>query len=63
MEYSLLTLALFFMLLALVPNLSVLKVSWSLKECGEHVTIRHVLELPPRDSDKILVNFDSRYGT
>jgi hypothetical protein len=24
--------------------------------------IRHVFELPPSDSDKILVSFDSRYG-
>ena len=60
--YSLLTFALFLILRARYPNLSVLNVSCSLKGCGEHVMTRHVFEFPPRDSDKILVNFDSRYG-
>ena len=62
MVYSLLTFALFLMLRALVPNLRVLRVSCSLNGWGEQVMTRQVLELPPSDSDKILVSFDSRYG-
>lgn len=30
---------------------------------GEQVQIKHVLLFPPNDSDKILVNLDSLYGT
>ena len=50
------------MFLALYPNLKVERVSASLKRDGEQVTIRQVLELPPSDSDKILVSLDSLYG-
>ena len=53
---SLLTFGLFFMDLARLPKRIVLTVSYSLKGCGEHVIIKHVFELPPSDSDKILVN-------
>ena len=60
--YSRFTLALFLTDRALWPNLQVDSVSWSLKGCGLHVIIRQVFELPPSDSESILVNFDSRYG-
>ena len=60
--YSLLTLGAFLIFLALAPNLKVLNVSASLNGCGEHVIISNVFELPPSDSDKILVSFDSLYG-
>lgn len=50
------------MFLALAPNLKVDNVSNSLKGCGEVVMMRHVFEFPPRDSDNILVSFDSLYG-
>ena len=59
---SRLILGLFLMFLALDPNLNVLKDSRSLNGCGEHVTIKHVFEFPPRDSERILVNLDSLYG-
>ena len=60
--YSRLTFALFLTERARYPNRHVDSVSWSLKGCGLHVMIRHVLELPPSDSDSILVSLDSRYG-
>ena len=47
------------MFLALAPNLRVDTVSYSLYGEGLHVITRHVRELPPKDSDKILVNLDS----
>lgn len=50
------------MFLAVVPNLSVDIVSITLYGDGEHVMIRAVLELPPRDSESSLVNLDSLYG-
>jgi hypothetical protein len=31
--------------------------------CGEHVTIKVVLEFPPKDSWRTLVSLLSRYGT
>ena len=62
MVYSLLTFALFLIERALWPKRQVESVSWSLKGLGEQVTIRHVFELPPRDSLSIRVSFDSRYG-
>ena len=58
---SLLILALFLIDFALTPNLSVDKVSCSLKTEGEHVTIKVVLAFPPKDSYKILVNLESLY--
>lgn len=60
--YSLFTFALFFIERARWPKRNVLSVSWSLYGCGEHVIIKQVLELPPSDSERILVNFDSLYG-
>ena len=49
--------------MALCPNLNVEIVSASLYILGEQVIINHVLEFPPSDSCKILVNFESLYGT
>ena len=54
---SLLIFGLFFILLALSPNLKVDKVSLSLYILGEQVIIKQVLELPPKDSCKTLVKF------
>ena len=62
MEYSLLIFGAFLIFLALDPNLRVLSVSDSLKGWGDNVIIKHVFEFPPRDSDNILVNFESLYG-
>ena len=53
---SLFILALFLIFLARSPNLNVLNVSLSLNTLGEHVIIKHVFELPPKDSCKTLVN-------
>jgi len=50
------------MFLAAVPNQSVVIVSGSLYGEGEHVIIRAVFELPPSDSERSLVSFDSQYG-
>jgi hypothetical protein len=47
------------MFLALLPNLKVERVSLSLYALKEHVMTKHVYELPPNDSCKILVNFES----
>lgn len=60
--YSRLTEGVFLIFLALYPNLRVLNVSASLYGCGEHVTIKQVLELPPNDSVSILVSLLSLYG-
>ena len=53
---SLLILALFFIALALYPNLNVEVVSSSLSLAGEQVMIKAVLAFPPRDSYNTLVN-------
>jgi len=50
MVLSLLIFGLFLIFFALAPNLKVPTVSSSLKLDGEQVMIRHVLELPPKDS-------------
>ena len=47
---------------ALSTNLIVLDVSSIQPTVGFKVAIRHVLVLPPNESYKSLVNFDSRYG-
>ena len=57
--YSLLTLGLFLIYLARDPKFKVDSVSPSLEACGDTVIIKHVLEFPPIDSDKIRVNFES----
>lgn len=44
------------------PNLSVDRVSKSLSEHIEQAIMSVVLELPPSDSYKILVNLESLYG-
>ena len=56
---SLFILGLFFIFFALSPNLNVDKDSLSLYIEGEQVIIKHVFELPPKDSCKTLVNLDS----
>ena len=48
--------------LALEANLRDDMVSSRFEECGEHVTIKEVLKLPPTDSCRILVNLESLYG-
>jgi hypothetical protein len=53
MDNSLLTLALFLICLALIPNLRVEIVSFLLNILGLHVITKAVLELPPSDSYKI----------
>jgi hypothetical protein len=60
--YSLFTFGLFLIDLARLPKRIVLIVSYSLKGLGEQVMTRQVFELPPRDSDKILVSLLSLYG-
>lgn len=62
MPTSLLIFGLFLIFWALDPYLRVLSVSCLFRGCGDTVTIMHVLEFPPRDSDSILVNFESLYG-
>mmetsp|Transcript_151008 Transcript_151008/g.263113 ORF Transcript_151008/g.263113 Transcript_151008/m.263113 type:complete len:232 (-) Transcript_151008:491-1186(-) len=57
------TLTTFLIFLARCPKRKVLKVSCSLKLDGEHVMIKEVLALPPRDSCSTRVSFESRYGT
>lgn len=52
----LLILGLFFIFFAEIPNLNVDIVSAMLLGCGEHVTIKVVLELPPSDYCKTLVS-------
>ena len=49
--------------LARIPNLRVDRVSGSLKDEGEQLMMRVVLELPPSDSCNIRVSFESLYGT
>lgn len=46
----------------LLPKSSVLLVSLSLNEAGEQQMTMVVLALPPSDSCKIRVNFESLYG-
>jgi hypothetical protein len=74
MVHSRLIFALFLMLLALVPNLNVLTVSFILSKLGEQVMTSVVFEFPPSDSVSILrenstnkdgiylVSFESLYG-
>ena len=62
-ENSLLTLALFLICLALCPKRSVDLVSSSLNTEGEQAMINEVLELPPKDSCRRRVSFESLYGT
>lgn len=57
------TLALFFILFALYPNLNVLSVYLSLYEHIEQHITNVVLLLPPKDYCNILVSFESLYGT
>lgn len=59
-ESSWLTRALFLMDLARIPKRSVPSVSASLYEDGEQLMMRVVLELPPNDSCRIRVSFESR---
>lgn len=47
----------------LAPNRRLLKVSSALNTWGEAVITKVVLVLPPKDSCKILVNFESLKGT
>jgi len=54
------TFALFFMLFALYPNRRVPNVSLSLYVHIEQFMMRVVLLLPPKDSCRIRVNFESR---
>jgi len=50
---------LFLILFALLPNLNVDRVSLALYSDIEPVITKHVYALPPRDSYKIYVNFES----
>ena len=61
-DSSLLTLALFLIYFARVPNYKVEIVSFLLNELGLQVMTKAVLELPPSDSYKICVSFESLYG-
>ncbi|OMH85159.1 hypothetical protein AX774_g1302 [Zancudomyces culisetae] len=56
------TIALFVILLARVPNRSVLTVSAALYDDGEQLIISVVLLFPPNDSCNIRVSLLSRYG-
>jgi hypothetical protein len=62
-DISVLTRALFLILFARIPNRRVERVSASLNDAGEQLMIRVVRELPPRDSCRMRVNFESLYGT
>ena len=62
MVHSRLILALFLMLLALIPKRRVDFVSSTLSNDGEHVTTSVVLELPPSDCCRSLVKQESLYG-
>mmetsp|Transcript_70841 Transcript_70841/g.169621 ORF Transcript_70841/g.169621 Transcript_70841/m.169621 type:complete len:262 (+) Transcript_70841:449-1234(+) len=59
-DLSMLTLTTFLIIFARCPKRKVLMVSCSLKVDGETVMISDVFELPPKDSDSILVNLESR---
>lgn len=59
-DNSVLTRALFLMLLARIPKRRVESVSDSLYEAGEQLMISVVRELPPRDSWRIRVSLESR---
>lgn len=60
---SLLITGLFLMFLALDAYLSVFRVSSKLYSAGDIQAIIVVLEFPPNESCKILVSFESQYGT
>ena len=62
MDNSLLTFALFLICFALIPNFRVEIVSFLLKILGLHVITSAVFELPPSDSYRIWVSFESLYG-
>mmetsp|Transcript_2658 Transcript_2658/g.5527 ORF Transcript_2658/g.5527 Transcript_2658/m.5527 type:complete len:331 (+) Transcript_2658:904-1896(+) len=57
------TLGSFLMFLALLANLRVLKLSTIASRAGLIIAIMVVLQFPPRLSSRILVSFESRYGT
>ena len=59
---SSLTATTFLMVLARRPKSRVDFVSASLKDAGDAQMTMVVLELPPSDSCRILVSFESRYG-
>jgi hypothetical protein len=61
-ESSALTRALFLMLFARMPKRSVESVSASLYDDGEQLMTSVVRELPPSDSCRMRVSFESRYG-
>ena len=61
-ESSWLTRALFLIDFARIPNRRVESVSASLYAEGEQLMMSVVLELPPSDSWRIRVSFESRYG-
>lgn len=58
-DISLFIFGLFLIYLARLPNLRVEMVSASLYIDGLHVIIKHVLELPPKDSYRTLVSLES----
>ena len=60
--YSLFNLFLFLIFLALTANFIVDKVSWKSDFYNEHVVIIDVFVLLDKESFKILVNFEFRYG-
>lgn len=60
LDISVLTRALFLILFARIPKRRVESVSDSLKDAGEQLMMSVVRELPPRDSWRIRVSFESR---
>jgi len=54
------TLTTFLIYLARFPNISVETVSSRLSKAGDAAIIRVVLELPPRDSERMRVSLESR---
>lgn len=54
---------LFLIFCAFSPNRNVDMVYGRCISCGEQVTIRVVLEFPPKESFNIFVSLESRYGT
>ena len=60
MVCSLFILGLFFIALARVPNLNVVRVSYRFVYDGEHVIIKVVLLFPPNEFYNILVNLEER---
>lgn len=61
-ESSALTRAVFLIDFARIPKRSVESVSDSLYDEGEQLMIRVVREFPPKDSCRIRVSLESRYG-